>query len=89
MGSEDDWTRHGVTSINLYILFKKIQFCVNFQYSSHRSLEEVNKLADAASLVNRTGPVQVLHFSVNPNSDEYKLLELPQSILETLVVGNR
>jgi len=53
-----------------------------------RSLEEVNKLADAASLVNRTGPVQVLHFSVNPNSDEYKLLELPQSILETLVVGN-
>ncbi|XP_020613856.1 sister chromatid cohesion protein DCC1-like [Orbicella faveolata] len=53
-----------------------------------RSIEEVNKLADAASLVNRTGPVQVLHFSVNPNSDEYKLLELPRSILETLDVGN-
>ena len=67
----------------------KIQFCTNFCHSSHRSLEEVNKLADAASLVNRTGPVQVLHFSVNPNSDEYKLLELPKSILETLDVGNR
>ncbi|KAL9980866.1 hypothetical protein ACROYT_G009505 [Oculina patagonica] len=55
---------------------------------STRTLEEVNKLADAAGLSNRTGPVQVLHFSVNPNSDEYKLLELPSSILDTLDVGN-
>ncbi|KAJ7373842.1 Sister chromatid cohesion protein DCC1 [Desmophyllum pertusum] len=53
-----------------------------------RTLEEVNKLADAAGLINRTGPVQVLHFSVSPNSDEYKLLELPPSILESLGVGN-
>lgn len=73
----------------LYTLCHKNQFRTKFCHSSHRSIEEVNKLADAASLVNRTGPVQVLHFSVNPNSDEYKLLELPRSILETLDVGNR
>lgn len=64
-------------------------FCSNLLHPSCRTLEEVNKLADAAGLINRTGPVQVLHFSVSPNSDEYKLLELPPSILESLGVGNR
>jgi len=49
----------------------------------------VNKLADAAGLVNRKGLVQVLQFSLNPNNDEYKLLELPPSILDTLTTGNR
>ncbi|XP_015757732.1 PREDICTED: sister chromatid cohesion protein DCC1-like [Acropora digitifera] len=53
-----------------------------------RVLEDVNKLADAAGLVNRKGLVQVLQFSHNPNNDEYKLLELPHRILDTLKVGN-
>ncbi|KAK2562299.1 Sister chromatid cohesion protein DCC1 [Acropora cervicornis] len=51
-------------------------------------LEDVNKLADAAGLVNRKGLVQVLQFSHNPNNDECKLLELPHRILDTLKVGN-
>ena len=49
----------------------------------------MNKLADAAGLVNRKGLVQVLQFSHNPNNDDYKLLELPSCILDTLKVGNR
>lgn len=53
-----------------------------------RTLEDVNKLADAAGLVNRKGLVQVLQFSHNPNNDDYKLLELPSCILDTLKVGN-
>ncbi|CAH3173248.1 unnamed protein product [Porites lobata] len=53
-----------------------------------RTMDEVNKLADAAGLVNRKGLVQVLQFSMNPSNDEYKLLELPPNILESLNTGD-
>lgn len=55
----------------------------------HRNLEEVNRVADAAGLVNRTGPVQVLYFSSTCNTNKYQLLELPPGLLDTLQVGNR
>lgn len=54
-----------------------------------RTMDEVNKLADAAGLVNRKGLVQVLQFSMNPSNDEYKLLELPPNILESLNTGDK
>ncbi|XP_022802087.1 sister chromatid cohesion protein DCC1-like [Stylophora pistillata] len=53
-----------------------------------RTLEEVNVVADAAGLVNRIGPVQVLLFSSTCNANKYKLLELPPGLLDTLQVGN-
>ena len=46
-------------------------------------------MADAAGLVNRTGPVQVLYFSSTCNTNKYQLLELPPGLLDTLQVGNR
>lgn len=52
-------------------------------------MDEVNKLANAAGLVNRKGLVQVLQFSMNPSNDEYKLLELPPNILESLNTGDK
>lgn len=55
----------------------------------HRNLEEVNRVADAAGLVNRTGPVQVLYSSSTCNTNKYQLLELPPGLLDTLQVGNR
>lgn len=70
--------------------------CVPFAYLNFnlflircRTMDEVNKLADAAGLVNRKGLVQVLQFSMNPSNDEYKLLELPPNILESLNTGDK
>lgn len=65
--------------------------CLNFNLFliRCRTMDEVNKLADAAGLVNRKGLVQVLQFSMNPSNDEYKLLELPPNILESLNTGDK
>lgn len=65
--------------------------CMNFNLFliRCRTVDEVNKLADAAGLVNRKGLVQVLQFSMNPSNDEYKLLELSPNILESLNTGDK
>ncbi|XP_065905943.1 sister chromatid cohesion protein DCC1-like isoform X2 [Dysidea avara] len=56
--------------------------------SSCRSQEEVTETARAAGVKSSKGPVQVLKFSDQLNSDDVKLFELPPKILSTLEAGD-
>ncbi|CAB4032442.1 Sister chromatid cohesion DCC1, partial [Paramuricea clavata] len=48
-----------------------------------RTLEQVTESANAAGVSTETGIVQVLRFSDNLMSEEYKLLELPSGVLDS------
>jgi hypothetical protein len=48
-----------------------------------RTLEQVTESANAAGVSTENGVVQVLKFSDNLMSQEYKLLELPPGVLDS------
>ena len=54
-----------------------------------RTADQVSLSAKAAGLTNTTGPVQLLHFSAQLNSDEIKLLEVPSNVLQALKQGDK
>ena len=54
-----------------------------------RTADQVSLSAKAAGLTNTTGPVQLLHFSTQLNSDEIKLLEVPSNVLQALKQGDK
>ena len=54
-----------------------------------RTADQVALSAKAAGLSNTTGPVQLLHFSAQLNSDEIKLLEVPSNVLQALKQGDK
>lgn len=54
-----------------------------------RTADQVALSAKAAGLTNTTGPVQLLRFSEQLNSDEIKLLEVPSNVLQALKQGDR
>ena len=54
-----------------------------------RTVDQVALSAKAAGLTNTTGPVQLLHFSAQLNSDEIKLLEVPGNVLQALKQGDK
>ena len=53
-----------------------------------RSEEQVAETAKAAGLTVTKGPVQVLKFTEQLNSDDLKLFELPAELLGTLEAGD-
>ena len=55
--------------------------------SGRRRPEDVTQSAEAAGLVNSHGPIQLLHFSEELNSEDIKLLEVPPDVLESLQCG--
>ena len=57
--------------------------------SSSRTAEQVSLSAKAAGLTDTTGPVQLLHFCDQLNSDEVRLLEVPSSVLQALKQGDK
>ena len=54
-----------------------------------RTADQVALSAKAAGLTNTTGPVQLLHFGAQLNSDEIKLLEVPSNVLQALKQGDK
>jgi len=59
-----------------------------FIISSCRSQEEVTETARVAGVKSSKGPVQVLKFSDQLNSDDIKLFELSPQLLSTLEAGD-
>ena len=54
-----------------------------------RSAEHVEASAKAAGLTQPCGPVQLLYFSPQLNSEEIKLLEIPHEVLSELRSGQK
>lgn len=54
-----------------------------------RSLADVEAAAQAAGVSRSVCPVQLLQFSETLNSEDVKLLELPQEVLSALQEGQR
>ena len=54
-----------------------------------RTADQVALSSKAAGLTDTTGPVQLLHFSAQLNSDEIKLLEVPKNVLQALKRGDK
>lgn len=51
----------------------------------HRTLEDVHSAACTAGLTQSSDqPVQILQFGINPSSNEYSLLQLPNEILSAM-----
>ena len=54
-----------------------------------RNLEEITEAANAAGVSMNNGVVQVIKFSENLMREDYKLLELPSSVLDSFQNGER
>ena len=54
-----------------------------------RTADQVSVSAKAAGLTNSAGPIQLLHFSAPLNSDDIRLLEVPNDLLQALEQGER
>ena len=54
-----------------------------------RTADQVVLSAKAAGLTSTTGPVQLLHFSAQLNSDDVRLLEVPCNVLQALKQGDK
>ena len=54
-----------------------------------RTADQVESSAKAAGLTNTTGPIQLLHFGLQLNSDDVKLLELPHEVLTAVRSGQK
>jgi len=54
-----------------------------------RSAEHVEASAKAAGLTQPCGPIQLLHFSPQLNSEEIKLLEIPHEVLSEIRSGQK
>ena len=50
----------------------------------HRTAEEVHSAACTAGLSQSSQPVQILHFGMNPASNDFKLLQLPNEMLNRM-----
>lgn len=55
----------------------------------NRTVDQVESSAKAAGLTNTRGPVQLLHFGPQLNSDDIKLLELPHEVLTAVSGGQK
>lgn len=71
-----------ITKYGIVILYTTVQ------HYRCRSEEEVVETARAAGLTATKGPVQVLSFTDQLNSDDLKLFELPSELLTTLEAGD-
>lgn len=56
---------------------------------ARRTPEQVEEVAKAAGLTGTCGPTQLLHFGPRLNTEEVKLLELPEDVLGALRSGQR
>lgn len=54
-----------------------------------RTADQVSLSAKAAGLTDTTGPIQLLHFCHQLNSDEIQLLEVPTDVLQALKQGDK
>ena len=54
-----------------------------------RNLKEITEAANAAGVSMNNGVVQVIKFSENLMREDYKLLELPSSVLDSFQNGER
>ena len=54
-----------------------------------RTADQVESSAKAAGLTNTRGPIQLLHFGPQLNSDDIKLLELPHEVLTAVSGGQK
>ena len=59
------------------------------QAEVRRTLSDVQAAAKAAGLPSMPGPVQLLHFGQELNTEELKLMEVPPDIMEALRSGQR
>ena len=57
--------------------------------TSRRTADQVSLSAKAAGLGGTTGPIQLLHFSTQLNSDDVRLLEMPSDVLRALKQGEK
>lgn len=54
-----------------------------------RTLEEVSQSAEAAGLLSSVGPVQLLHFSSQLNSEDVRIMEIEEPVLAALRRGEK
>ncbi len=59
------------------------------ELAANRTAEQVEASVQAAGLGSSHGPTQLLHFSPQLNTEEVKLLELPEEVLGALRRGQR
>ena len=77
-----------LTPVSFYQIWYNYSIMCYSGYYSCRTREEVVETAKAAGLTATEGPVQVLKFTEQLNSDDVKLFELPSELLTTLEAGD-